>query len=310
MTRSQKTAKHNSQFLILIWLLVMVCSLVIFPNESVSAAKEGLSVGYGVILPSLFPFFVISSLLIKTGAADNLENVFAPAFQRLFKTGSCGASAFIIGLLGGYPLGAKTVVSMYENGSCSKAEAEHLLGFCSNSGPAFILGACGAGIFQSTSVGLILLIAHILSAIIVGIFFSFKSPPFSSVHASKAVDESFPTIFVNSVRDSFRSILDICGFVVFFAVLIEFTPLPKGNIGIIMQGLIELTAGVFRLTDLDFPASLPLCSLFLGWGGLCVHCQVLSLALPQKLKTVKYFTGKLLHGILSAFITFCIIILY
>ena len=307
MLSSGKISKYSFQFLALIGLLVTVCSLVIFPNESVSAAKEGLSTGFGVILPSLFPFFVVSSLMIKTGTVDYIGKAISPLVKKLFKIGSCGASAFIMGLLGGYPLGAKTVAILYEKGSCSKKEAEHLLGFCSNSGPAFILGACGAGVFQNSTFGLILLISHILAAIIVGVIFRAKSPKITLFSAQNSNTDDFPIAFVKSVKESFRSILDVCGFVIFFAVILELLPLPSGYIGTFIMGFIEFTAGIFKLSTVDPIIALPLCSFFLGWGGLCVHCQALSFILPQKLKTGKYFLGKLLHGIIAALITlaFC-----
>ncbi|MBE6949144.1 MAG: sporulation protein [Ruminococcaceae bacterium] len=301
-----RISKRSFQFLILMGLLVTVCSLVIFPNKSVSAAKEGLSAGFGVILPSLFPFFVVSSLMIKTGAVDKLGKTLSPVVRWLFKTGSCGASAFIIGLLGGYPLGAKAVCGLYERGSCSKKEAEHLLGFCSNSGPAFILGACGAGVFQSSAIGLMLLGVHILSAVLVGIAFRFNSPPPSSAAIPKTNNEEFPIAFVNAVKDSFKSVLDICGFVIFFGVIMELLSLPSNLTGIFIEGFIELTSAIFSLSTLNLRLALPLCSFFLGWGGLCVHCQALSFMLPLKLKTGKYFLGKLLQGIISALLTFAI----
>lgn len=308
MIRSKRILKHNFNTLILIGLLATVCSLVIFPSESVSAAKEGLSISSGVILPSLFPFFVVSSLMIKIGAVDKIGRILAPTVRKLFNTGSCGAAAFIIGLLGGYPLGAKTITSLYENGSCSKTEAEHLLGFCSNSGPAFILGACGAGVFQSSTVGLLLLLSHILAAIAVGIIFRRKGTPVSSASIPKSNSEDFSTAFVKAVKESFRSVLDVCGFVIFFAVIMELLSstgfLPVGFLGTVIQGFIELTAGIFQLSTVELTTALPLCSFFLGWGGLCVHCQAMAFILPMKLKTGKYFLGKLLHGLISAFITF------
>lgn len=310
-----KTKRNLPDILILIGLLAAVCSLVIFPNESVSAAKEGLSLSAGVVLPSLFPFFVVSSLMIKTGAVEKVGKVLAPAVRRLFNTGTAGASAFIMGILGGYPLGAKTVANLYEHNCCTKSEAEHLLGFCSNSGPAFILGACGAGVFHSSSVGLLLLLSHVLAAVVVGIIFRKGCPTKSNaVFSSSGKLDAFPVAFVGAVKESFRSILDICGFVIFFAVIIEMLSktslLPDGFVGIQIQGFVELTAGILELNQFPKVLALPAASFMLGWGGLCVHCQALSFVLPLKLKTRKYFIGKFLHGLISALFTlaFCFII--
>ena len=290
-------------------LIASVCALIAFPADSVSAAKDGLKMGTGVILPSLFPFFVISSIMINTGGADRLGKALSPLLSRLFGTGNAGASAFVIGLLGGYPLGAKTVAGLYESGSCTRSEAEYLLGFVNNSGPAFILGACGAGVFQSTKVGFILLMSHILSAVMVGMIF--RRGGKSTLEKCKKTPvreyDDFPTAFVNAVKSSIRSIIDICGFVIFFEVVMAMLGnahlLPGGILGTLIQGMIELTAGIFRLGGYDPIIALPLTSFFLGWGGLCVHCQAMSFALPHKLGIGKYFLGKLIHGIISAGVT-------
>ena len=153
------------------WRCSPVAALVLFPKESIAAASNGLSLCLNVIIPSLFPFFVLSTLIVQLGIARHFGRVLEPVMRTLFNVSGACSAAFVMGFIGGYPVGAKTVIALYENGSCSKAEAERLLSFCNNSGPAFILGVVGAGVFSSSAVGLLLYLTHTLASVCVGLIF-------------------------------------------------------------------------------------------------------------------------------------------
>ena len=181
----------------------------------------------GLIIPSLFPFFVLSSLVVELGLARYLGRLLEGVMRPLFHVSGACASAFALGFVGGYPVGAKTAISLYEKGMCTRTEAERLLAFCNNSGPAFILGVVGAGTFASSAVGVALYLAHALASVCVGLLFRFykagedcskgkarrSSPQFQA--------QRFSTAFTGSVKNSFLSTLNICAFVVFFTVVIQ-----------------------------------------------------------------------------------------
>ena len=157
--------------LICLALFAAVAALIIFPKESIAAAQNGLTLCINVIIPSLFPFFVLSTLIVQLGIARYFGRILEPVMRPLFNVGGACSTAFVLGFIGGYPVGAKTVIALYENGSCTKAEAERLLSFCNNSGPAFIFGVVGAGVFSSSTVGLLLYLTHSLASICVGLIF-------------------------------------------------------------------------------------------------------------------------------------------
>ncbi len=137
-------------------LLAATLALVVWPEQSMEAARTGLQLCYNVIIPSLFPFFVLSSLVVELGLAGYVGRAREGIMRPLVNVpGSC-ASAVALGFIGGYPVGARTAISLYEKGMCTKTEAERLLAFCNNSGPAFILGVVGAGVFSSSRVGVLL----------------------------------------------------------------------------------------------------------------------------------------------------------
>lgn len=302
-------------------IILMILSLVLLPTDSVEAAKEGVNLCINVIVPSLFPFFTLSTLAVEMGLIQGLGRLTERFMAPLFRVSGKCAGAFLLGILGGYPVGARTAISLYQSGQCSKTEAERLLSFCNNSGPAFILGVVGAGIFASSSAGLWLYGAHVAASILVGMLFRFygKEQPLSaSRQYTVAEHKSFSQVFPESVKNAFSGTLNICAFVIFFTVVIRllfqtgilpfFTSLfsrfgmPESTAESLLTGLIEMTSGVWSLREMAGSMSQKLCmaAFILGWAGLSVHCQVLSFIGKSGLSTKTYFFGKLLHGVFSA----------
>lgn len=304
---------------------LMVLSLLLFPKQSVAAAGDGVQLCLNVILPSLFPFFVLSTLCVELGMIGALGKLMQPLMAPLFRVSGCCAGAFLLGIIGGYPVGARTAISLYESGQCSRDEAERLMSFCNNSGPAFILGVVGAGIFSSSKAGLWLYGAHVAASVLVGILFRFygKGTVTQSLPLQAAAsDRSLTVIFIEAVKDAFSATLNICAFVIFFTVVIRLLFLTGvithlamllstllGSLGLrqdmaesLLSGAIEMTSGVWSLRDMAASLGSRMCmaAFILGWAGLSVHCQVLSFIGQSGLCTRTYFFGKLLHGFLSA----------
>ena len=310
-------------------VLLMLLALILFPSQSVQAARDGVELCLNVILPSLFPFFVLSTLAVDLGLIGALGRLMEPMMAPLFRVNGSCAGAFLLGIVGGYPVGARTAIALYESGQCSQDEAERLMSFCNNSGPAFILGVVGAGIFSSSAAGLWLYGAHVVASILVGLIFRFYGS--SSVTAPREASglnaaRSVPMIFIEAVKNAFSSTLGICAFVIFFTVVIRLLfltgvithlaallVLPLGRLGLrqdmaesLLSGAIEMTSGVWSLRDMAASLGSRLCmaAFILGWAGLSVHCQVLSFIGSSGLSTRTYFFGKLLHGMSSAMLVF------
>lgn len=306
-------------------LLAAVTALVIFPKESIAAASNGLTLCLNVIIPSLFPFFVLSTLTVKLGLAQRIGRFLEPVMRPMFNVGGACAPAFILGFVGGYPIGAKTVISLYENGSCTKTEAERLLSFCNNSGPAFIFGVVGAGIFSSSTIGILLYLVHTLASICVGFVFRYwgrNRGSNNNVRLPSAPRERFTPAFIDSVASSFQTTINICGFVIFFTVFIKMLFLsgllpalaaligsifsPFGFDGVwaerLLTGFIELTCGVWSLQGAagELSRSMAMAAFMLGWAGLSIHCQVLSFIGSSGLSVKTYIYGKFLQGSISA----------
>lgn len=304
-------------------LLAAALALVVWPQESMDAAKTGLQLCYNVIIPSLFPFFVLSSLVVELGLAGYIGRAMEKIMRPLFNVpGSC-ASALALGFIGGYPVGARTAISLYEKGQCTRTEAERLLAFCNNSGPAFILGVVGAGVFSSSRAGLLLYLTHAAASLCVGVLFRFYGRKEGGGENGRTVFQSqrLSTAFTGSVRDSFLNTLNICAFVVFFNVVIRMLSvsgvLPALARGLsalfapcgmtekwgerLLTGLLEVSSGVWSLNGAGaLTGRLSMAAFMLGWAGISVHCQVLSFMGGSGLSPRTYLMGKLLHAGFSA----------
>ena len=310
-------------------LLCATVSLLIFPRESMAAAREGLLLCCNVIIPSLFPFFVLASLVVDLGLAGCLGRALEGVMRPLFRVGGPCASALALGFIGGYPVGAKTAIGLYEKGMCSKVEAERLLAFCNNSGPAFILGVVGAGVFASSRVGVLLCLAHAAASVCVGLLFRFYGGSGDAAGRRQNARphfraERFTAVFTGAVKNSFLSTLNICAFVVFFTVVIRLLSLsgilpgaarllslPFSPLGLtrewaerLLTGAIEISSGVWTLAgDGALTGRLSMAAFMLGWAGLSIHCQTLSFVGDSGLSSRTYLAGKLLHGGLCALFT-------
>lgn len=311
--------------LVTIALLAAIVALVSAPTQAVDGAKNGLDLCCNVIIPSLFPFFVLSSMAVDLGLAAYLGRLLEGIMRPVFRvSGSC-AIAVVLGFIGGYPLGAKTALELYRQGLCTKVETERLLAFCNNSGPAFILGVVGVGVFGSSTIGLLLYASHCAASLLTGLMFRFygtkqdKQAP--CTHAKPIATTTIPAAFTSGVVRSFSSTLNICAFVIFFSAMLQlmtscgvFSALTRllSLIGVspqlapqLVAGLLELTSGVSSLGGMSSSAcSISMAAFMLGWAGLSVHCQVLCFLIDSDISPRTYLLGKLMHGTISAFLTY------
>ena len=318
--------------------LAFAGSLLLFSSSNLPAIKKGLSLWANSVVPSLFPFFVATDLLMHTNFVNILGRFLNKLMKPLFNIRGEGAFGFIMGLISGYPVGAKIACDFRENNICSKEECERLLSFTNNSGPLFIVGTVGISMFGNSTIGLLLLVTHILACITVGIifrFWKFNTSTFntdinkkSSFNKNKNVTFSnLGEVLVKSITNSISTVLMIGGFVVIFSSIISilkssgilnslvyiFTPLfdfmhiDTSFIYGILTGLLEITNGISIISNIHIKAisiNIVLTAFLLGFGGLSVLLQVLSITSKTDLSIKPYFYGKLLHGFLAGFYTF------
>ena len=152
-------------------LLTTAVMFLLHAQTSASAIVNGLQICCKSILPSLFPFFVVTNLWISLGYGEQLSCAAAPIMTRMFHLPGAAASALVLSCCGGYPVGAQTIVSLYGTKQISKNDAEQALLFCNNAGPAFVFGILGGTLFHSILLGAALFLIHLISALLIGFLF-------------------------------------------------------------------------------------------------------------------------------------------
>lgn len=301
------TGKRNRCF----GLLLLMFSAVLFlskPDLMLQAVSDGLQVCARSILPSLFPFFVLSELWIRLGYAQILSQFLEPVMRTVFHLPGQAASALLLGAIGGYPVGARTVAQLHESGRLTASQAQQSLLFCNNCGPAFAIGVVGAGVFGSVRAGILLYGIHLLSALLLGFFLRPKARPTECLQQSISTDETTAQTVTEAISQAGDTALRVCTFVLFFSVITASVRslLPFDGWSSLLLGSLELAGGVRQLHLLPVSPTVRFmaASFLIGCGGLCVLLQSLSFLHRVGLNGKSLFAGKLLHGLLSAVLTF------
>lgn len=322
------------------FFLLFTIGLLVFSKSNLPAVKSGLTLWATSVIPSLFPFFVATELLMHTNIVNILGKFLNKFMKPIFNIRGEGSFAFVMGLISGYPIGAKIATNFRKNNICTKEECERLLSFTNNSGPLFIIGTVGILMFKNSTIGLLLFITHFLACITVGFVFRFWKKNITSTLNNKIENFNHTKNFVKisnlgeilaeSINSSISTLLLIGGFVVLFSSIISickssgilnfaeyfFTPLfnlfniDSSFIKPLFTGFLEITNGISIISNIackKVSINIILCAFLLGFGGVSVLLQVFSITSKSDLSIKPYIYGKLLQGIFASFYTYIFI---
>lgn len=232
----------------LLALVMASCLLLIFihPQATLSAAVRGLAIWWDVLFPSLFPFFVISEMMLGFGVVHLFGALLDPFMRPLFRIPGSGGFVAAMGYVSGYPVGARLTAKLREQNLISRIEGERLVAFTTSSDPIFLLGAVSVGFFHDASIGLILAISHYVGGLIVGLVMSFHGRKEDEANTERSTASTTATgkgrlhtaltsmaearrkdgrslgeLLKGAVQSSLQLIIVVGGLVVFFNVLME-----------------------------------------------------------------------------------------
>ncbi len=282
---------------------VFITCLVVYPSGSSAGVISGLKMCSSVVIPSLFPFTVTAIFIFKLGIVDKISNFVSHPAQLIFKMNGQEFCVFVMSCIGGYPVGAQLIANLYKENKISRNRAEKLLSCCINSGPSYIILAVGVGILSSKSLGYLLfassLTASVLIAILVGILY--KNDTVDKNTVSKKADSSISDIFVDATYDATSSMIKICSFIILFSAV-------QGLIDDIITNKTIKSAIIFfaEITNsiISGNKNIFAISFLLGFAGLCVHLQIIAICKDLKIKYLRFLIFRILHGALSAGITY------
>ena len=307
--------KKNSFFsyALLIITLAVFIAILCYPNSS-AAFTEGLKLWLICVLPSVFPFTVLSAVISNNPAAAKLAYLFSPLSEKVFKINGNGAYAFFLSTLSGYPVGAKVVSELSNKGLLSQNETLRAAIICSTASPVFLISGIGAAAFNSLLFGVMLFVTQVVSAFCVGVILSFAATSPSRPEKTAFLGGNF-SLFC-SIEKSVFSIITVGAIIaliyLFTDMLYDFGLLNPfiyalryvfGNEKIsegVVFSLFECTKGVKRISESGITfLSLPLCAAACGFGGASVIAQSLAFLKTAKIKTAAFVLGKLLSAVIN-----------
>ena len=273
-------------------------------NAAAAWVSEGLRICAGRLIPSIFPFMVVSSLMVSSGAGSSMFKILRRPVSAVFGLGGECCAPIMLGWICGFPVGARCAAELYLGGRINRGEYTRVLCVSSTPSPAFLIGAVGEGMLKKPIWGLALYVLCILSCVTVGVAMKRTGGGEASREKTIAVQQkrvSFAEALTRAVTDSAQGMLYVCAFVVFFSAFLgaaegalSFLSLSDRTTALLFS-FFEMTSGVSRLSTLP-TVSFPLLAVASGWSGMSVHFQTAAISVVKG----KTFAAYLLSHVAKA----------
>lgn len=319
------------------FLALLLC---LFSRETSYAARNALYLCLDVVIPSLFPFFVLSRLLVPFMSDISFPGFLKRMIRKFFNLHYYTIVIIFLGFLSGYPNGAKMTRDMFDRGLLDNRQASRILPVANNCSPLFIIGTIGTGLFKSVKLGIFLLLIHWISGIIAAFMTGKIADSLAGENKTgqckirkdavpaKKQNDSFSSLLTSSIEEAAILCIKVSGYIVFFAVMSELlskvgvfsligsiiaslVSLKNTNlqefISAFSRGIIEIASGsqaISQLRGTSLNVQLSVISLFFGFAGFSVHTQIMGIMKGTGCKYRVLFFGKLSHGIIAGIMTF------
>lgn len=305
------------KFFITLSVISFLLLLLAFPAAALKGAKTGLMLWFQTVLPTLLPFMIVSNLMIQLQITDCLTALFAPVARRLFGLSRFGCYPFLIGMLSGYPVGAKACSDLVRNKEITRQEGQYLLCFCNNASPMFLISFIAAQCLGLKKKGFLVLFIVYGSAVLTGFLYRMANKPSLSVHTVSRsscfiTKEQCPkckisafAILDQTILNAFEILVKAGGYIILFSILAELllhvTCLPAG-IRYFLIGFLEITTGcaAISFSQLDVTKKIILTHALTAFGGLSSHAQTYSVIMDSGLSMKTYFFYKCINACIAA----------
>jgi len=302
----------------------LVISFVIFlflyevfdhSNIVISTIYKSTLIWYKNIVPSILPIYIIVDLLLNYNAIDYLSKIFGKFMEKVFKLKKETSFVFLLSVISGFPSNSKYIKSLLDDKIINTREAVKLLTFTHFSNPLFIIESIGVSFLGDKRIGILILIVHYLTNVIIGIF---NRNYYVNLESSKICNKKNKTSFIvcltNSIYNTVKILFLLFGIICFFMII---TAIIKENINLsnnlssILCGFLEMTQGVYYVSSLSIPISIKagLITFLISFGGFSIHMQVFSILSNYKLNYKNYLLTRILHAFISSSIVYLILMI-
>ncbi len=316
--------KKIIRLMVLMFTVFFSAAILIFPDAAAKGIGDGMRYSAEMLVPSLFPFMVISSFMIRSGASDILGKILSPVTEKVFRLPAGAGAAVVMSFAGGFPVGAKCVRLLLESGRINERQAERMMMFCVCSGPGFLVTGVGSLLLHSSLSGWILYLSQLGSGILIAVFMGISSSKNGNNTVQVSTDvwhgKKITDLFIDSCSDGADSVLLLTAMVTFFNMFISVCS---------RCGITGMCEKIFHLIGISYPFSESIFSLVfevtgacrsiimngsplwfvsfaVGFGGLCVHFQIFAILGGVKINKLRYFLFRIVNAFLSSVIVYIV----
>ena len=302
--------------LIIIFISIFVLLELFFMKKIIyTSIMYALNIWVNNIIPSLFPFFIISDILINYNITYYIPKIIRRICKYIFNISDNMLTILILSMFSGFPMNARSTRSLYDEGLISINEANHILIFSHFANPAFILTTIAIYFFNNQKMGILLLVIHYLSNFILGFCFRFFFQHNNNYTGKQVIPINFGNVFINAIKNAIDTCVTICGVIVVFmllsSIIINFFNL-NGYTEMLIKGLFEITIGLEKLSNLGLNSNykLIISSMILAFGGISVHVQVYSHLVGTKINYIYFFMGRMYQIVISFILSYILCLFF
>ena len=287
-------------------LLILAASilLIVFSEGSREGIAQGIRLCLEVLVPSLFPFMAVTDLFVKSGLCNRAGKLLKKPAAVLFGISGSLAPVLLLSLIGGYPAGASGIAALRKQEMISEDDAKKAAMFAVCAGPGFVVNYVGCSVYHNREIGLVILLAQILSVIITGVGMRLLTKPtsYNSAKENSAFPIPFSTALVASVQTAAKGMLQICAFVLLFSAVTGIcTQLIHSQTALsAVYCTADVCTAVIQLSE-QYP--IELVAFAIGFGGMCVHFQIFAVLEGIHINKPLFFLIRIIQGLLTAGLT-------
>lgn len=301
--------------IIIISFIILLFSILTNNKLVNDTINYSLNIWVNNLIPSMFPFFIISDILISYNIINFIPKFITNIFSKIFNTNPISTTIFFLSLISGFPSSARNIKNYYTKGLISKDEANHILLFTHFANPIFILSTVSIFFLNNKTYGYIILISHYLPNFIIGLILRNKSTITNKNYTENSlICQSFSKTLITSIKSSIDTLLLILGTLTSFLIVssfiikfLNFSPYPST----ILKGILEITMGLKSLSELNISDiyKVVISTMFISFGGLSVHLQITSQITDTDINYSNFLITRIYHAIISGLLAYLIFIL-
>lgn len=238
-----------------------------------------------------------ATLIIKTNIGEVAATPLWYIARYILRLDKKTFAVFILSQIGGYPVGVRLLSELYGNDpDNSRSYSKHLC-YCYNSGPAFVTGIVGIGVYNDVTAGIIVFISCLTANFLAAVVMNIRNTALKQHRTEIGFSSSDISA---SLISAARAMLNIILPILLFNCVTELA-------GYLLHAVFNMEIPAFlkavtEITNIKTDGvifSLPITSALISFGGLCVIYQIFSLA-DFKVNKLYFIFSRILISAVSA----------